>query len=134
MSARRTASDTPKTPAQRIEDARHEVAATRPRCAPSPEAERLAAREVEAAALDDARQRLAELHAAATAARDALAHACHAASYRRTADATGLHLATVTRWRYEVPVEPVLRAAQARRDPIASYAAEVDRAANRAGR
>ncbi|MCY3663323.1 MAG: hypothetical protein OXH28_10980 [bacterium] len=116
MSARRTASDT--TGAR----------------TPDPDAQQLAARRIEAAALDDARDAVARLHAAAMAARDALAHACHATSYRRTADATGLPLATVTRWRYEVPVEPVIRTADARRDPMGSYAAEVERAANGAGR
>ena len=56
-----------------------------------------------------------EVEAAASALRSALYEAVAEHGYRATADATGLPLGTVQRWKLEVPPCPILRAAEQRR-------------------
>ena len=57
----------------------------------------------------------AELADAAERMRSALYAATAEIGYRRTAEVSGLPLATVQRWRLEVPPSPTLRHAEARR-------------------
>jgi len=59
---------------------------------------------------------LGELEAAASKVRRLLGESVRRRGYRWTADASGLPLGTVQRWRYEVPPSPTLRAAQSRRE------------------
>ena len=60
---------------------------------------------------------LVELHAAAARVRELLAEAAAPGgfTFRRLAAVTGLPLATLSRWRLEVPILPTLRAAARRR-------------------